>query len=394
MRLIIVSACLFVFLLYLGLEKYYLSAIRQEVPIRICITGTRGKSSVVRLVHAGLRGAGLKVLGKTTGSQPSLLLPDGSEKKIERRGNPSILEQRSVLRYATDYDVDAYVVELMSIRPEYQRVESKGLLKPNLIGITKLALDHLPQMGEDLGDVANSLAGGLPESAKVIVGDEAFTKHVSWSEGKPELITINKGSNREMVNRISDSLTYLEFEENIKLALSVSGEVVELSDLVVENMCETRPDPGSLRAWEISGPDNRRDKFIVVNAFAANEPDSTKKAFDKFQSFLGNNPDSFFGLLNLRTDRGRRTLQWKEALVEGNFSEFDRLYVIGEQAERFRSMVEKNLTIRVLETTDPKAVMGRISEQIKGHGVLFGFGNIGGAGRDLVDYWMEQGDQL
>ena len=371
-----------------------MSSILENIPVRICITGTRGKSSVVRLVHAGLRGAGLKVLGKTTGSQPTLLLPDGREKEIERRGTPSILEQRSTLRYAADYDVDAYVVELMSIHPEYQRVESKGLLNPNLVGITKLALDHLPQMGENLGEIANSLAGGLPENSRVIVGDEAFTKHVSWGEKEPELIAINKGSNREIVNKISDSLAYLEFEQNIQLALSVSREVVALSDSVLESMCQTRPDPGSLRAWEIPGPDDHRNKLIMVNAFAANEPDSTKKALVKFRGFLGYDPDSFFGLLNLRSDRGRRTLQWKEALASGKFSEFDRLYVIGEQAERFRSMVEKYLTIRVLETTDPEHLMDNLFGQFKGRGVLFGFGNIGGAGRRLVDYWMEEGDQL
>jgi len=394
LRLIIVSACLFVFLLYLGWEKYYLSSILEDIPVRICITGTRGKSSVVRLVHAGLRGTGLKVLGKTTGSQPSLLLPDGREKEIERRGTPSILEQRSTLRYAADYDVDAYVVELMSIHPEYQRVESKGLLDPNLVGITKLALDHMPQMGENLGEIANSLAAGLPEDARVVVGDETFTKHVSWAEGRPELISIEGESDEEKVKEISDSLPYIEFEENIQLALSITGEVDELSESVVTGMCDTVPDPGSLRAWSIPGPGGRQTKLVAVNAFAANEPESTKKALRKFRSQLGYNPDSFFGLLNLRSDRGRRTLQWKEALISGNFSEFDRVYVTGEQAEKFRSTLEPDLTVRVLDFTDPESMMNRIFDQMKRRGVLFGFGNIGGEGRRLVDYWMEEGDQL
>ncbi|MBS3765710.1 poly-gamma-glutamate synthase PgsB [Candidatus Bipolaricaulota bacterium] len=394
MLLIIVSACLFVFLLYLGLEKYYLSSILKDIPVRICITGTRGKSSVVRLVHAGLRGSGLEVLGKTTGSQPSLLLPDGSEKEIERRGVPSILEQRSTLRHADDYGVDAYVVELMSIHTEYHRVESTRLLKPNLVGITKLALDHLPQMGESIEDVANSLAAGLPESAMVVVGDEAFTKHANWTQGRPELISAKDGSNREMVNKISDSLTYLEFEDNIQLALSIAGEVDELSESVVNGMCETRPDPGSLRAWSISGSADLQCKLIVVNAFAANEPESTKKALDKFQSLLSNSPDFFFGLLNLRSDRGRRTLQWRSALASGDFSEFDRIYVTGEQAEKFQSMLGGGLSVRALESTDPKSIMDNIFEQIEGRGVLFGFGNIGGMGGYLVDHWMEVGDQL
>ena len=44
-----------------------------RIPIRIHVNGTRGKSSVTRLISAGLREAGFAVLGKTTGSDPRIL---------------------------------------------------------------------------------------------------------------------------------------------------------------------------------------------------------------------------------------------------------------------------------------------------------------------------------
>ena len=37
-----------------------------KIPIRIHVNGSRGKSSVVRLIAAGLRSGGLKTIGKTT----------------------------------------------------------------------------------------------------------------------------------------------------------------------------------------------------------------------------------------------------------------------------------------------------------------------------------------
>ena len=40
------------------------------IPIRIHIAGTRGKSTVTRMIAAGLRSGDVKTLAKTTGSEP------------------------------------------------------------------------------------------------------------------------------------------------------------------------------------------------------------------------------------------------------------------------------------------------------------------------------------
>ena len=199
---------------------------------------------MVRLVHAGLRGAGLTVLGKTTGSRPSLLLPDGTEEEIKRRGPASILEQRKTLRRASEYGVDAYVIEAMSINPEYQRVEARSILEPNIVGVTRLALDHLSEMGDSLEGIANSIAESIPSEARVIVGDENLGKYASRSlegleSGKPDTA---------VVKEVSDSLDYLEFDENIRLSLALASEVAESSEAVIGGTCKAAPEPGSLRA--------------------------------------------------------------------------------------------------------------------------------------------------
>jgi UDP-N-acetylmuramyl tripeptide synthase len=77
----LVAGCLVVLIAYLLAERILLGRRRRRIPLRIAVTGTRGKSSVVRLIAAAMREAGLSVLAKTTGSQPILIHPDGEEEE-------------------------------------------------------------------------------------------------------------------------------------------------------------------------------------------------------------------------------------------------------------------------------------------------------------------------
>ncbi|MGB7296420.1 MAG: poly-gamma-glutamate synthase PgsB, partial [Candidatus Aminicenantales bacterium] len=97
------------------------------------MTGTRGKSTVTRLIAGALKEGGFPVLAKTTGSKPVLILPDGREEEIIRRGLPAILEQKKVLKTAAGVGSWALVTELMSIRPENLAVESRRLFRPHIL---------------------------------------------------------------------------------------------------------------------------------------------------------------------------------------------------------------------------------------------------------------------
>ena len=64
-----------------------------SIPIRIHINGTRGKSSVTRLVGAGLRAGGISTITKVTGTFPRLIIEDGTETYIHRKSSANIIEQ-------------------------------------------------------------------------------------------------------------------------------------------------------------------------------------------------------------------------------------------------------------------------------------------------------------
>src|SRR5258708_1631981 len=62
----------------------------RAIPVRIHVAGTRGKSTTTRLIAAGLHADSLRVVAKTTGTEPRLIRPDGSEVAWPRRRPPSL----------------------------------------------------------------------------------------------------------------------------------------------------------------------------------------------------------------------------------------------------------------------------------------------------------------
>ena len=81
-----------------------------RIPVRIHVNGTRGKSSTTRLIAAGLRAGGLRVIAKTTGAAARLITEDGSELPIARSsGRANISEQMRIIRLAAQRRADAVI---------------------------------------------------------------------------------------------------------------------------------------------------------------------------------------------------------------------------------------------------------------------------------------------
>lgn len=377
-----------------AVEARRLSRLRAALPLRIAVTGTRGKSTVTRLLVSVLQESGYRVVGKTTGSRPVLILPDGSEEMIFRRGRPTPLEQRRVLRRAVDLGADALVAEMMSVRPESLFVESRHLLRPSLLVITNVLSDHWEHWGPTREGAAACLAAAVPESGTVLMPEKdalpVFLGKAAQRGARliPVSVTPYAGAGG------TDSDEGAGFAENLALVRALADELALKAAAVERGLRRARRDFGALRAWRLPS-DASGSALICVSAFAANDPVSSRRAMDRVESSRDMKTREKIGLLNLRSDRMDRTRQWLTALETGGFSGLDGLAVIGEHAAFFsRRLLKRGSALRVLRLRgrSPEAWMRSLREIAPDDAVVLGLGNIAGAGAALIGEWERKGE--
>ena len=107
-------------LCYLLWENRCAAKARRQLAHVIHVNGIRGKSTVSRLIDAGLRAGGLRVFCKTTGTDPMVIGVSGDEEPLVRRGKANIKEQIGILRQAAGQGAQVLVIECMALQPELQ----------------------------------------------------------------------------------------------------------------------------------------------------------------------------------------------------------------------------------------------------------------------------------
>lgn len=386
------------FLAFLTAERRALSAARRRIPRRVAVTGTRGKSSVTRLIAAALRGDGRTVLAKTTGSKPVLIGTDGGEREIVRPGPPSILEQKRVLRAAALARADALVVEMMGIRPECLRAEAALILKPDVLVITNVRIDHREEMGRTRDAVAASLSAAIGPGSIVILpaGEDHPAFHAAARSAGARILLVPEGTPEGgPPDRSGGSI---EFSENYRLAAAAAEALGVPGERAAAGMAGAGPDFGALRIWRLAGGPGGPGGPVryAVNAFAANEPESTRRALDRLAAARPGLPNRRIGILNLREDREDRTRQWLEAAGAGFFAGFAGIAVLGRQAapvvRRLRRRGRPGQFILEVPGADARRIMAAVEARAGAAAVFIGLGNIGGAGAALIDHWDRVGE--
>lgn len=373
--------CFVCLCLLLYLERRNLMRQVRRIPLRVAVTGTRGKSTVTRMIAAALKEAGFPVLAKTTGSKPVLILPDGREEEVARRGRPTILEQKRLIRKAAGLGVRAMVTEMMSIQPECLAVESGLLLRPQYLVVTNARLDHREEMGRTRPEIARSLSCAIRPGTTVFVME---------SEHRPEFEAAARRAGAKMI-AIEDTDSETVFDKNILLAEAVASYLGVSGAVARQRISAAAADFGSLKAWdaELGLPPAA---WTLVSAFAANEPESSSLVLGYLQNKLGPIGRPLVGILNFRADRGDRTRQWLDAHRQGFFSGFRNVYVVGAHVHslEIRRRTGPPPLIPLSDRT-PESIMNKIVSREGAVPVLIGLGNIGGTGAALVEYWEKIG---
>ena len=375
-----------------GREAWIHERALRAIPIRIHVNGSRGKSSVTRLIAGALREGGLSTFAKTTGSTPRLILPDGNEEPVIRLGSPNICEQIGVLDRARREGAKVIVMECMAVRPDLQRVCEHHIMRSTIGVITNIRPDQLDVMGPTVEDVAVALSSTVPRKGTAVLGDARYGRaYQSVADAYGTNLLVARPE--EVPAGAMDGFTYMEHEENVATALLVTRQLGVPDSVALEGMYKANPDVGACTRRSFI---HRGREIEFANIFAANDLESTITVWQKLQ-FGQPGPRPSVALLNLRGDRIDRSLQYAAALETGLRADYYVLIggIPDTVLRRFESQIPAG-RLFALGQASPQEVFDLIADLPSAapgaEGVrVGGIGNIGGLGHLIMAFVTEAG---
>jgi poly-gamma-glutamate synthase PgsB/CapB len=375
-------------LLIAGLAAYGVLEVRRHernlarIPVRVHVNGTRGKSSVTRLIAGGLRAGGRRTFAKTTGTMARMIRPDGHEVDVYRVGSPNIIEQTRIVERALESGADTLVVECMAVSPELQPVAELRLIQSTVGVITNVRADHLDVMGPTVDDAAEVLALTLPLNGHAFTAEHArapILERVAKQRGTALHVVDDAGIGPDDLAGFS----YFEHAENVALALAVCAHLGVPRETALRGMQAATPDPGVLRRYSVQ---SGHKQVEFVNAFAANDPDSTLLIWQRLGLERREPGLKRIILANCRPDRIQRSGQIAELIGRRLDADYAVLTGEGTALVAFHA-VRHGLDperVRDLGGLDAERIYERVLDLVEDRGVVVGIGNIVGLGEEIV----------
>lgn len=371
MTILIIATLLLI--LHWSLEYRRHSQNVASIPIRIHVNGTRGKSSVTRLIAAGFRAGGLKTIAKITGTLPRMVLQDGREAAIIRLQGANIIEQKYIFRHAAKEKPDAIVIECMAVNPIFQWITERKFVKSTISVITNSRPDHLDLMGSTVQSVTMCLANTIPQGG-VCFTSEVAQYHLLKKVADARNCKISRPDHIEVSPEEMAKFSYIEHVDNVQLALAVCTEAGIPREVALKGMQGASPDPGALKKYVIQ---DRGKEIHFYNVFAANDPESTiyiinmvTAACVKARTIV---------LLNSRADRLFRSQQLVDAMAK---VDYDYLLLTGEIPEKVEAYALSHGVKREKLITLGQPLTDKVYKQVwdltdkEAH--VLGIGNIAG----------------
>ncbi len=323
--LIIILVLFLLYLAFLIREAVLVRRARARLSHVVYVNGTRGKSTVTRMIAAGLQAGGHRVLCKTTGTLPIAIHPDGHQEEIVRRAPANIKEQIRYLETAAKEGADILVIECMALQPEYQRVSGKNMLHCDVGVITNARLDHMDVMGDTREDILTCLMEMLPENGRIFTAERDFPDMMEARAKKlGSTLTITDE------NSLGDlpGAAALDFPENVALALGVCESLGVERKTAFEGIRGFVRDPYALSVYE-------GENTVFVNALSANDVSSTQMIYDKIR---GDEEEELVILINNRGDRPARARDMARLV---KVMQPARVWMLGDNQEALGKLCEK-----------------------------------------------------
>ncbi len=359
-----------------------------RLAVRIHVNGTRGKSSVTRLIAGGLSAGGVRTFAKVTGTEPRMILPNGTDELIFRPGPANIIEQLGIMRHAVKHKSDALVIECMALNPFNQRLSAEKMICATAGVITNIRPDHLDVMGPTVRDVGMALCTTIPHGEVVFTAEQELLPLIQEEAAKrrARVVATTPGN---ITPQMMAGFSYLEHEENVALALAVCAHHGVGQEDALRGMYAAVPDPGVTRVYSIHHHNKQVD---FVDCFAANDPESTVMNWKRVKNLFTHH-QSWGVLVNTRSDRQSRSEQMGQLIATRMDANF--YLVTGDDTESvIRHATHLGLPEDRLEdlgVTQPEVVYQAIAERVQETGLVMGIGNIKNMGQAIGHYFNERG---
>jgi len=328
---------------FLVIETILVSRSRSGIPHRIVVTGTRGKSSLVRILIVGIRATEPDTWGKVTGDAPLLLAPDGSECPIRRRSPARLHEQRDILWRCRRKNARCLVMESMTITPETMQAEMR-LVQPTLVVLTNVRDDHRETLGSDPATQREAYLGAIP-------------KDVPWvtKDGSPEA----HGFVEELLDLAGTVLEELGWHTSAarKAMRAVADDLVRAPSILTLHGRPVR----------------------LLDGFSANDPESLSRLWRDWRRTL-KDTTAWPVLLATRADRPLRTRQFCDWLAERR--DVGTVHVAGNH-ERAAARLLRARGLKVARLADGAVTETAGDRAGDSPGILVGIGNAKGLGLRL-----------
>ncbi len=332
----------------------------------IYVNGTRGKSTVTRMIVAGLTAGGYRVLCKTTGTLPVAIHTDGRQELIERKAPANIREQLTYLHKAAKEKADILVIECMALQPEYQRVSGRNMLRCDVGVITNARLDHMDVMGDTREEILDCLMEMLPERGQVFTAERDFPEQLATRAKKlgSALMISDPASIADIPGAME-----LDFPENVALALDVCTGLNVDRLTAFWGIKDFVRDPFALSVFG-------SDRLTFVNALSANDVSSTKMIYE---STRGTGEEELILLINNRGDRPARALDMVRLCRE---MEPKEIWLLGDQQRALMRQCRRAAPDAVIRGFKRAAEIPFISDTPR---LILAVGNIKNEGMALVE---------
>lgn len=336
---------------------------------RIIVTGTRGKSSTVRLIHSVLRAAGGRPWARVTGTVTEEIDPDNHQQLLARSGQTSVIEFLGTVSRAEAAHATSLVTESMAVKPELIELSQDTFVRARICVVTNVRADHMEDEGLDLHEIAHSLAS-IGSGAELLVTCEHDAEIVSILRDE----TTMRGA-RFIHARASDVapdvLAQLpdEHPDNVAVVLAIAEELGISPQTAVAGMRRTTHEPLAVE------PITHRTTidgtvYTFANLGAINDPESSRVVLDEVESELAS--DTWrIGIISSRWDRPLRSMEFAGFTDP---TEFDRLLLAGPLFHVMRRQLKRNgwdlanvRSLRWIDLRSTASFLRRLTGLSEGH---------------------------